>query len=69
MTKEVKSQEARNYLTIMKNSEVKTKHKSKDEKLKTIFPFSISSAIDSQLKDYWNTDVDYVHMEVGKMGI
>ena len=48
--KEAELHKAINIWTLMKNIEVNNKHKNKDMKLKTIYPFSISSARDSHME-------------------
>ena len=50
MIKEVEEHKAIINWTLMKNIEVNNKQKNKDGKLKTIYPFALSSAIDSQME-------------------
>ena len=49
MIKEIESHEARSHWTLTENIEVKNKHKNKYSKLKTIYPFGISSARDYRM--------------------
>ena len=50
MNKEVEAYGARSHWTLMKNSEVNNKYKNKYGMLKSIYPFGLSSAKDSQME-------------------
>ena len=61
MIKEDKAHKSRSHWTLMKNSNIKNKHKNKYGKLKTIYQFGISSASNSQMKYERKPNTDYVH--------
>ena len=63
MIEEVEVHEDRIHWTPIKNSEVNNKHKNKDGKLKTIYPFGISIARYSHMEDKQNKKPGYVIME------
>ena len=50
MIKYIEAQKSRSFWTLMKNSEVNNKHKTKMGNSKIFYPFGLSSARDSHIK-------------------